>query len=323
MKNKNVLVAALLVVFAAIIVYSIIVIARPNVVELQGVCEAKQIRVASKLLGRIENLNISKGDNVRAGQLLFTMNSPEVDAKKQQAEAAKQAATALKNKAYNGARREDINAAYNVYLKAKAAAEFTTKTYNRILKLYKEGVVSEQKKDEIETKMVASIKTESAAKSVWEKAKRGARQEDKAAAEALVEKANAVIKEVNIYENEINIFSPMDGEVANIISEVGELIPNGYPVVTIVDLKDVWFSFNIKETYLPKFKKGTIFNVYVPGIDKKIEVKVTYINALADFATWKATKSTGEFDIKTFEIQVRPTNKVEGLRPGMSAIYEF
>lgn len=320
MKNKNIVVALLLIVFSAIIIYALIKILQPNKIELQGVCEAKQVRVASKLLGRIESLEIKKGDTVKKGDLLFVLNSPEVDAKMLQALAAKSAAEAQSNMAQKGARSEDIRAAQSTYLKAKAAADFATKTYARIISLYKDGVVSEQQKDEVETKMIAAVKTEDAAKAIYDKATTGARAEDKTTAIALVDRAAAAVKEVGIYENEISMYSPIDGEVANIISEVGELIPNGYPVVTIVDLSDIWFSFNIKETYLTKFTKGTKFNVYVPGIDKNIELEVTFISPLADFATWKATKTTGDFDIKTFEIQARPLEKVQGLRPGMSAL---
>jgi HlyD family secretion protein len=320
MKNKNVIVGLLLVIFSAVIIYALIMILQPNKIELQGVCEAKQVRVASKLIGRIESLEIRKGDSVKKGDLLFVLNSPEVNAKMLQAQAAKLAAEAQNTKAHAGARSEDVRAAHSTYLKAKAAADFAIKTYARIISLYNDGVISEQKKDEIETKKIAAVKTEEAAKAIWDKAKTGARSEDKTAAGALVDRANAAIQEVSIYENEIHTFSPIEGEIANIIAEVGELIPSGYPVVSIVDLKDIWFTFNIKETYLTKFKKGRKFNVYVPGIDKKIDIQVSYISALADFATWKATKTTGDFDVKTFEIHARPVKVVEGLRPGMSAL---
>lgn len=321
MKNKNTIAGILIVVFTALIIYALIIILRPNKVELQGIAESSQIKVASKLIGRVDSLAIKKGDDVKKGDLLFVINSPEINAKMNQAMAARQAAEAQKMKADNGARQEDIKAAYNTYLKAKAAADFTKKTFARVNNLYKEGVVPEQKKDEIETKMIAAVKTEEAAKSIWQKAVKGARQEDKSAAGALVKRADAVIEEVEIYKDEISIKSPINGEVSNIIAEKGELVPTGYPVVTIIDLKDIWFSFNIKETYLSKFKKGNEFTAKVPGIDnKEIKLKVSYINPLGDFATWKATKTSGDFDIRTFEIHARPVGEVEGLRPGMSAL---
>ncbi len=321
MKNKNTIAGILILIFTAVIIYALIIILKPNKVELQGVAESTQIKVASKLIGRVDTLAIRKGDDVKKGDLLFVINSPEIDAKMNQAMAARQAAKAQEMKAENGARQEDIKAAYNTYLKAKAAADFAKKTFERVNNLYKEGVVPEQKKDEIETKMITAIKTEEAAESIWQKAVYGARDEDKDAAVALVKRADAVIEEVEIYKDEICIKSPINGEVSNIIAEEGELVPNGYPVVTIVDLNDVWFSFNIKETYLDKFKKGTEFTAVVPGIgNKEIKLKVSFINPLGDFATWKATKTSGDFDIRTFEIHARPVDKVEGLRPGMSAL---
>lgn len=321
MKNKNTIAGILIVIFTAVIIYAVIIILKPNKVELQGIAESTQIKVASKLIGRVDSLAVKKGDDVKKGDLLFVINSPEIDAKMNQAMAARQAAGAQMMKAENGARREDIKAAYNTYLKAKAAADFAKKTFERVNNLYKEGVVPEQKKDEVETKMIAAVKTEEAAESIWQKAVNGAREEDKNAAGALVKRADAVVEEVGIYKDEISIKSPINGEVSNIIAEEGELVPNGYPVVTIVDLKDIWFSFNIKETYLAKFKKGTEFNVVVPGIgNKEITLRVSYINPLGDFATWKATKTSGDFDIRTFEIHARPVGKVEGLRPGMSAL---
>ena len=321
MKNKNTLAGILIVIFTAVIIYAVIIILKPNKVELQGIAEATQIKVASKLIGRIDSLAIKKGDDVKKGDLLFVINSPEIDAKMNQAMAAREAAQAQKVKAENGARREDIKAAYNTYLKAKAAADFAKKTFARVNNLFKEGVVPEQKKDEVETKMIAAVKTEEAAKSIWQKAVNGARDEDKNAAGALVKRADAVIEEVEIYKDEISIKSPINGEVSNIIAEQGELVPNGYPVVTIIDLNDIWFSFNIKETYLDTFKKGAEFMVEIPGIgNKKIKLRVSYINPLGDFATWKATKTSGDFDIRTFEIHAIPVDKVEGLRPGMSAI---
>lgn len=321
MKNKNTIAGILIVIFTAVIIYAVIIILKPNKVELQGIAESSQIKVASKLIGRVDSLAIKKGDDVKKGDLLFVINSPEINAKMNQAMAVREAAGAKMMKAENGARQEDIKAVYNTYLKAKASADFTKKTFERVNNLYKEGVVPEQKKDEIETKMIAAIKTEEAAKSIWQKAVKGARDEDKNAAGALVKRADAVIEEVEIYKDEITIKSPINGEVSNIIAEEGELVPNGYPVVTIVDLNDIWFSFNIKETYLDKFKKGTEFSAEVPGIgNKKIKLKVSYINPLGDFATWKATKTSGDFDIRTFEIHARPVDKVEGLRPGMSAL---
>jgi HlyD family secretion protein len=190
--------------------------------------------------------------------------------------------------------------------------------------LYQEGVVPEQQKDEAETKMKAAAETEKAALSLYEKAKNGARSEDKEAAGALVSQADGVLSEVSSYLGERRITAPDRGEVANVIAERGELIPAGYPVVTLIDLSDCWVTFNLREDLLAAIKKGSIIPARFPALGmKEIALKVTYINAMGDFATWNATKTRGDFDLKTFEIQAVPTTKVEGLRPGMSAIVNW
>lgn len=315
------------VAFAAIVlffVYTGWILSQPTPLQIQGEVEATQFKVASKLIGRIDSLPVHKGQTIKKGDLLFTVNSPEVEAKLQQAMAAKLAAEAQKNKAYNGARREDVQAAYNVYVKAQAANEFAHKTFKRIDNLFQEGVVPAQKKDEIETKMKVAQETAKAAKAIWEKAKKGARVEDKAAAGALVKRAEGVIQEVSSYLSEMKILAPADGEVANIIAERGELIPAGYPVVTLADLKDVWVTFNIREDLLSNIRKGSILPATFPALgDQSVKLKVTYIHALGDFATWNATKTKGDFDMKTFEVHAVPVSDVKGLRPGMSALVDW
>ena len=291
---------------------------------LQGQVEATQVKVASKLVGRIDSLGIKKGQKVKAGQVLFTLNSPEVEAKLKQAMAGKKAALAQSSKANNGARTEDVQAAYNAYQKALAAAELHKKTYSRVNNLFKEGVVPEQKKDEAETKMIAAQETAKAAKAIWEKAKNGARYEDKTAAFAIVSQADGVISEVESYLKERVITSPINGEVANIISERGELVPSGFPVVTIVDLNDIWVTFNIREDLLSKIKVGTVFKAQFPALGNiEVELKVNYMNPLGGYATWNATKTSGDFDMQTFEVNAAPIKQVDGLRPGMSALVDW
>ena len=305
-------------------IYTSWILMKPIPTEIQGEVEATQIKIASKLVGRIDSLPIKKGMEVKKGDLLFRIISPEVEAKMNQAEGARLAAEAQQLKARNGARSEDIQAAYNSYCKAKAAAEFTQKTYERINNLYLEGVVPAQKKDEVETKMIAATETAKAAKSLWEKAKTGARFEDKKAADALLKRAEGVIDEVQSFLNETHILAPQDGEVATIIAEKGELIPAGYPAVSLVDLQDIWVTFNLREDYLAKIKKGSEFEASFPALGmQKAKLKVSYIHVQAAYATWNATKTMGDFDMKTFEVHARPINPVEGLRPGMTALVNW
>jgi HlyD family secretion protein len=310
-----------LVVFAG---YAVWLVAKPIPLEIQGEVEATQVKVASKLIGRIDSLMVHKGDEVEYGKLLFTISSPELNAKYLQVSAAKKAAGAQKTKAYNGAQKEDIQAAFNSWQTALAASEFAQKTFHRVENLFKEGVVAEQQKDEAETRMKAAVETEKAARSLYEKAKNGARHEDKESAGALVQQAEGALTEINSYLNETKICAPIKGEVANIIAERGELIPAGYPVITLVDLDDIWVTFNLREDLLSAIHKGSTFKARFPALRmKEVMLKVSYINSLGEFATWNATKTSGDFDMKTFEVHAVPLDKTEGLRPGMSALVNW
>ena len=323
-KSRNSIIAIIVIALIGFLTYSMWLINAPQPLEIQGFVEATHIKIGSKLIGRIDSLDIHKGQDVKAGDFLFRINSPEVDAKLLQANAAKSAAEAQSAKAQSGARSEDIQAAHNVMLKAKAAEAYAKKSFQRVENLFNEGVLAEQKKDEVEVQMKVAIETAKAAEAIYNKAKKGAREEDKDAADALVRRADGAVTEVNSYIKEQMIYAPIDGEIANIISEQGELVPAGYPVVSIVNLDDVWVSFNLREDLLADIKKGSRFTAVFPALKmKEIELQVTYITAMGSFANWSATKTSGDFDMKTFEIHARPVKKVEGLRPGMSALVDW
>jgi HlyD family secretion protein len=324
--NKKGLISGLagIVVLLVLLTWSVIIISRPRPVEVQGEVDATQVKVASKIVGRLDSLPVHKGDAVKKGQLLFTLNSPEIGAKMDQANAALLGAKAQNDKAITGADEEDIEAAKNMYMKALAASELAQKTFDRINNLYKDGVVPGQKKDEAETQLKAAQETANAAKEIWNKAKKGTRAEDKEAARAMVSRAEGALEEVRSYLNETSITSPMDGEVADIIAESGELVTAGYPVLTIVNLGDCWVTFNLREDLLASLRMGSVFPATVPALaNKEIRLKVTYIHPLGNYATWNATKTSGDFDIKTFEVHARPEQAVEGLRPGMSVLVDW
>ncbi len=325
MNKKGIILAAVgIVAFAIFIGYSIKTISRPKTLEVQGEVDATQVKVASKLVGRISQLLIHKGDPVRQGQLLYTFTSPEIDAKLAQANAALKGAEAQNQKAIAGAQAEDIQAAYNTYMKAHAATELAKKTFDRINNLFKDGVLPAQKKDEAETQYKAAVETEKAAEAIWAKAKNGTRIEDKEAASAMVLRAEGAIDEVNSYRKETAIYAPADGEIADVIAESGELVSAGYPVVTIVNLKDCWVTFNLREDLLADIKMGSVLEARFPALgNKTVKLKVSFIHSLGEFATWNATKTSGDFDMKTFEVRATPVETVEGMRPGMSAIVDW
>ena len=324
MKSKNIIIGIGLLLVLILIIVSGWIMANPPDTILQGEAEAKQVKVASKIPGRIEHILVKPGSRVTKGDTLVEISTPELDAKKIQAESARNAAESQSIKAKNGARDEQIEGAYRMWKKSKVGVDVMQKTYNRVKKLYDDGVVPAQKLDEVTAQLNAAKETERAAKSQYDMAKHGARYEDKMGADALVDQASGVIQELNSYLSEANLKAPIDGEVASIISQEGELINTGFPVVTIVDLSDIWVTFNIREDLLSKFKMDKIIEVSIPALNnQKIQVKINFINPLGDFATWKATKTSGDFDMKTFEVKASPIKAVEGLRPGMTALINW
>ena len=324
MKKKNITgLIITIAVFAAVILFSIYFFSNNEPIYLQGQVEAKQINVAPKVPGRVKAIYKKEGDRVQKGELLLELESTEIDAKLSQAEAARSAAQAQSDKAQHGAREEQIKGAYNVWQQAQAAADLAEKTYQRVSNLFNDKVLPAQKKDEAYTQMVALQKQAEAAKSQYEMAKNGARDEDKTAAQALVAQAQGVITEVNAYKDGAKVYAPADTQIQTIIPNEGEIVNAGYPVMNLIDTNDEWVVFNIREDKMVNYKEGTKFKAIVPALgNQEIELEVKHIAVQADFATWTATKSKGDFDKKTFAIKAYPTAKVEGLRPGMSVLVE-
>lgn len=320
-RNKIISAIVGLVVIVVILVVSLWYMSAPTESYIQGQVEATQINVASKIPGRISDIYVKEGEQVKAGQVLLQISTPEIDAKLSQAESVQKAAQALDDKAKKGARAEEIQAAFNMWQQAKVGAELGEKTYVRIENLFKEKVLPAQKRDEAYTQYKAAQEVEKAAHSQYQMALNGARVEDKTAAMAKLHQAMAAVEEVKILQGEGEVKAPQGAEILTIMPNKGEIVNAGYPVVNLVDLSDVWVYFNIREDLMPKFKMSSKFEVSIPALgNEKVELEVKYIAAQGDYATWSATKSKGDFDMKTFLIKAYPTTKVEGLRPGMSAL---
>ncbi|MEI8114018.1 MAG: efflux RND transporter periplasmic adaptor subunit [Bacteroidia bacterium] len=323
-KTRNFIIGLFFTALLIFLLYTSWLITRPLPMEIQGEIEATQFRAASKIPGRIDSIAVKRGQQVAKGDFLFSISSPEIDAKLLQVTALRNAAQAQSLKAQNGAQAEDISSAYNLYVKAEAAARLYEKTFQRVENLFKDGVVSEQKRDEAETQSKAGRESANAAKSQWEKAVKGARFEDKRSAQELVNQAEGGIAEIEAYLAETEVKAPSSGEVANIISEQGELVPTGYPVITLVDLKDCWATLYIREDLMADVRMGSEIKAKIPALgNKEVVLKVNYISPLADFATWTSTKTSGGFDMKSFEIHAVSTTIVEGLRPGMSVLVNW
>ena len=300
MKKKNIIavLVAVVVIIAAVLLVSRYLKARTPIL-LQGTTECTTYKASSKIAGRIVDMKVEEGQRVERGELLYTLSTPELDAKLQQAEAL------------------------NMWQQAQAGRELAQKTFDRVKALYEQGVVPAQKFDEAQAQYNAMTATASAAKAQYDLAVDGASKEEKAAAAAQVRQAAGVVSEVESYLSDAMVYSPVTGEISTIIAEQGELVGSGYPVVAILDMSDMWVTFNIKETLMPKIRMGKRLRGYVPALDRDVDFHITYIAPQADFATWAATRTQGGFDIRTFAVKAKPLGAEEGMRPGMSVLVDW
>lgn len=323
-KNRDLRTGLFSLIIVMVVIFVIgIIINKSEPIIIQGEADASEIRISGKVPGRIKQFLAVEGSQVKAGDTLVIIDSPELEAKLEQANAAVSAAQAQNNKAIKGARKEQIMGAYEMWQKSLVGVEISKKSFDRVQRLFDKGVLPAQKRDEVEAQYKAALATSNAAKSQYDMALNGAQKEDKEAALALVERAQGAVNEVKSYLKEITLISPIDGEVSEIYPNCGELVGTGAPIMSIVNLNDIWFSFNVREDLLGDLKMGKVFNVKIPALNNKIvTVKVDYIKALASYATWKATKTSGQFDVKTFEVRARPIKSIADLRPGMTALFE-
>ncbi len=288
---------------------------------IQGQVEVNEYRVSSKVPGRVLAVYVEEGQKVKAGDMLARLDAPEVTAKMTQAQSAEQAAQALSDKARKGTRQEQIQGALEMWKKAQAGVAIAEKTYQRIKNLHDEGVVPAQKLDEATAQRDAAVATEKAAKSQYQMAVNGAQREDKLAAEAQVARARGAVSEVSSYMKETVLTASADGEVSEIFPKVGELVGTGAPIMNVSMMDDLWVTFNVREDLLKGLKMGAEVEAFIPALeDKTVKLKVYYLKDQGSYAVWKATKSTGQFDLKTFEVKARPVQPVDGLRPGMTVV---
>ena len=279
---------------------------------LQGQTEATEIRISGKLPGRIDTFLVQEGDWVRQGDTLVVINSPEIHAK---------VAVQQNKKIDAGTRRQIVATALQLWNKTKSDLALAQTTYNRILTLYKDSVVTSQRKDEVEAMYKAAVAAERAAYEQYQMAVDGAQKEDKESAASMVNAARSTVDEVSALLVDARLTAPENGQIATIFPKRGELVAPGTPIMNLVIMDDIHVVLNVREDLMPQFKMDGTFVADVPAIGKKgLEFKIYYISPLGSFATWKSTKQTGSYDLRTFEIHARPTQKVDDLRPGMSVL---
>ncbi|MCR4604262.1 MAG: HlyD family efflux transporter periplasmic adaptor subunit [Prevotella sp.] len=320
-QHSNILLAILGFVIVVVIVAAIGFFTLDRNPEIiQGQVEVSEYRVSSKVPGRILEIRVQEGDFVHAGDTLAILDAPEVHAKMQQAQGAEEGASALEQMARNGARKEQVQGAFQLLQQAKAGLEIAEKSYQRVQRLFDEGVVSAQKRDEAEALYKSSQAQAKAAQSQYDMAVNGARMEEKMAAQAQVNRARGAVEEVNAYIGETIQIAQMDGEVSSIYPKIGELVGTGSPIMTISMMNDLWGTFNVREDQLANMQIGQEITAFVPAFNKDIRMKVYHMKDQGAYAVWKATKASGQYDLKTFEVKARPIDDIEGLRPGMSLV---
>lgn len=292
----------------------------PEIIE--GQAEATSVRISGKLPGRVREFYVKEGDMVKAGDTLVHIHSSLAEAKLMQAEAMKNVAVAGEEKVDAGTRIQIIQTAESLVAQAAAARQIAQKTYERMENLYKENVISAQKRDEAKAAYDAAVAAENSAKSQLSLARAGAQREDKQAAASMVGVAQGGIAEVESLLEDQYLIAPCDGQIDEIYPEVGELVSLGAPIMNLLKISDKWVTFNVREEFLNDLKLGNKVKVMIPALDKKeIDAEIYYVRDMGSYATWRATKATGQWDSRTFEVKARPLDTVPDLRPGMTAVY--
>lgn len=316
---KKTIIAVPIILAIIAIAYLIVSSFSDNTKTITGIVETNVIDVASKIPGRVDTILVKEGDFVKKGQVLAILQSKEIDAKVGQATGQLQAAEFKYKMALDGARPEEKEAVEKLYLQAKHQYELAEKTWNRMYKMFEDSVISAQEKDVYEFQYKAAMEQMLAAKAKYDMTIKGARFEEINMAKGLFDQAKNALNEALAYQSEKVIKSPVDGEFQKKIIDQGEILAAGYPVLTVVDTSDIWITLQLKETDMASIKKDQVYKGNIPALNNKEGLfKVTYISAMGDFANWRPTNQKGEFDVKTFEIRLRPVHKISGLRSGMT-----
>lgn len=324
-ENNKSLLAGLAVVIGTVVLVAVVglLAIRPQKELITGEADASEYRVSNMVPGHIDSIYVHEGSIVRRGDTLAHINSKQVNAKMMQATSVRAAASAQSQKAQHGARDQQVQMAYQVWQKAQAAEEVYRKSYERVKGLFDKGVVAQQKLDEVEAKYKVAQADCAAAEQQYLMAKEGARNEDIDAAAALVGQASGAVAEVQSYIDASYLIAPCDGEVIEIFAKKGDLIGTGSPVMSVLDMNDSWFYFAVREDLLKDINTGATVQVRIPALGSQTyPCTVRKVQAMASYATWRSTKTNGQYDVKSFDVKVVPQESIEGLKPGMTAIIE-
>ncbi|MET4897824.1 efflux RND transporter periplasmic adaptor subunit [Sphingomonadaceae bacterium jetA1] len=296
---------------------------RPPAEQLQGQVEADEINVATKTLARVDTLLVNEGDRVRAGQVLATLSAPEIVNGRQQAVAALDSARALESLAVEGARPEDRESLRSVWLAAQATADLAQVSSRRADRLYAEGVIAEQRRDEAHAARDSTARAAQAAKAQYDKALAGLRPQNRAIAAAQVRAASAATATADALVRETRLVSPIGGEVSRRLLNPGEIVSPILPAFQVIDIDHPHVTLNIREDDYRGMAMGRTLTGHVPALGRDLAFRVTRIAPQGSFATWRATRQSRGYDVRAFAITLTPTAGAAGLRPGMSVLFDW
>ena len=270
-QNRKSLSIAFVVVLIAVVLFTAIgmILMRKQPLVLQGQADATEIRISGKLPGRIDTFLVKEGEWVKQGDTLVVINSPTVEAKYRQLDALEQVAVQQNKKIDAGTRRQIIATAQQLWNKTKSDLSLAQTTYNRILTVYRDRVVTSQRKDEVEALYKSAVAAERAAHEQYQMAVDGAQIEDKESARSMVNAARSTVEEVTSLLVDSRLTAPEDGQIATIFPKRGELVAPGTPIMNLVVMSDVHAVLNVREDLMPHFSMGGKFKADVPAIVKK------------------------------------------------------
>ncbi|NCI77382.1 HlyD family secretion protein [Acinetobacter kanungonis] len=321
-KIVKMLVTILIILLLGLIAFGLWKSYQPKLVEIQGRVEAETIHVSTKIPSRIEELYVHDGQKVKKGQPLIRLYSPEIDAKKQQTLASLQSALALQSTADRGSQQENIDTLYANWQAMKAQQLLAETTYQRGAKLFQEGVISRQRRDEMHAAAQSAAQLTEAAYQQYARSKRGSTTEQKSTADAQVEIAKAAVAEANALEAETKLFSPVDGTISKTYGKVSELVAMGVPVMSIILDDEMWVSLNVREDQYAQVYQAKMLKGFIPALNKTAQFKIKSIDAEGEFATIKTTRQTGGYDIRSFKLHLIPSTPIPDLKVGMSVLFK-
>ena len=291
---------------------------------LQGEVDAPEVIVASKAKGRVVERLIERGDDVKSGQLIIQLDSPELMAQLRSAQATRDEAKAQLDQSLHGTREESIRNLRANLAQAEAQYRNAQNDYNRNLSVAGKGYISKSELDASRRARDTAFQQVQAAKANLDEGINGDRVELRQQYAAALRAAEENLLQIQAQSDDLQVKAPVDGEVGPIPAEVGELLNAGSPLVTLIRVPDAYFVFNLREDILAHVRKGDKVKLRVPALkDKMIDTEVRYIAPLGDYATKRATRATGDFDLKTFEVRLYPSQPVDGLHPGMSTLWQW